>query len=292
MLEGIETITDIPSLLDYLNEFEKVYEGSGIKNKFDEALGKIGEYINDYLDGFAVITDEELATAIRASIKNTLGDMVYKILGVDNWDFAKLLDYIDDKTKQSIISGIKAGVETSLDGIANVSIVESLSEIAENPNSLTSQFLTFIFSQEKFIETVKTTLRKVVTDIQDASKEDIDSGNLNKKEEAIKDAVKTALVFARVDAVKTILGSLDATNNANLNNSPWGLFKKILNWEKCVNVFTENDLLDVYNKLVELCGVIDEMITYDRGSIYYTKDYDDYQENVDWWVLTFNNEIQ
>jgi hypothetical protein len=44
--------------------------------------------------------------------------------------------------------------------------------------------------------------------------------------------------------------------------------------------------------LVELTEVIDEMITYDRTAIFYDiENFADYQENVDWWVLKFNEEL-
>ena len=51
-------------------------------------------------------------------------------------------------------------------------------------------------------------------------------------------------------------------------------------------------MTDVYDALVELGKVIDDMITYTRGSIYYDiEEFADYQENVDWWVVKFIEEI-
>ena len=52
MLEGIESINNIQSLLDYINEFEKVYEASGLKNKLDESLGSIADNFDAYIDAF------------------------------------------------------------------------------------------------------------------------------------------------------------------------------------------------------------------------------------------------
>jgi hypothetical protein len=46
-------------------------------------------------------------------------------------------------------------------------------------------------------------------------------------------------------------------------------------------------MLKVYNSITELMSIIDEIITYDRTDINYYKDYDDYEQDHDWWVLSF-----
>ena len=143
------------------------------------------------------------------------------------------------------------------------------------------------------METVKSSLRDIVTEIEESSKEDIDGSNVDAKQQAVDIAIKNALINARVEAVDEIMSDFDATNDANLTTGPWAIFKKVLNWQKCVEIFTELDMLDVYNALVELSQVVDGMLTYDRGSIYYDiESFDGYQENVDWWILQYNEELE
>jgi hypothetical protein len=142
------------------------------------------------------------------------------------------------------------------------------------------------------METVKSSLRDIVSDIEEASKENVDAGNVDKKQKAINTAVQNALINARVDAAEKIMVEFNAVNDANLNNSPWGFFKKILTWQKCVEIFNELKMIDVYTAMVELTEKVDEVITYDRGPILYNiENFADYQEDVDWWVLKFNEEL-
>lgn len=311
MLEDIANIDSIESLLAYLNEFDALYEAYGIKAELNKELGTIGTHINKYLDAF-IADNNYLAASYMVEWLQSKKSEWGNIMIVGN-KISKLIDsvtvenveetlnaidkygkYIGLNAKEAAASYVKAAINTALSEIMEYSFVESLEKIMlEEDTNLTSQIISYIFSQEKFMETVKTTLYDIVETIENASKEDIDDDNLDQKTKAINTTVTNTLIEARKAARNTILSNFDATNDANLNNGPWGTFKKILNLEICVNVFTENDLLDVYNKLVDLCGVIDEMITYDRSAIYYDiKELSDYQENVDWWVLTFNEEIQ
>lgn len=392
MLEGIESINNIQSLLDYLNEFEKVYEASGLKNKLDENLGSIADNFDAYIDAFVEssvnqkpdenLSEEEALAAYKANIKKQLENSVEgwdtalaaikKIQeGVKNplpwgkeWltepnpsfmkdEVASLEAYLvsanallgeleglvtkevveervkaiapikievqslgisreinpetwltgadaayADKLKEQIasneklIAAAKVALRTSIQEISSKSLVESLETAVNEPGSTTGKVLNYLFAQESFMESVKTSLREIVTNIEEESKDKVDAGNVDKKQQAINTAIQNTLINARVDAVDKILLEFNATNEANLNNGPWATFKKILNWQKCVEVFAELKILDVYDALVELSEVVDEMITYDRGSILYDiEEFADYQENVDWWVLKFNEEL-
>lgn len=392
MLEGIESINSIQSLLDYLNEFEKVYEASGLKNKLDENLGSIADNFDAYIDAFVEssvnqkpdenLSEEEALAAYKANIKKQLENSVEgwdtalaaikKIQeGVKNplplgkvWltepnpsfmkdEVASLEAYLvsanallgeleglvtkevveervkaiapikievqslgisreinpetwltgadaayADKLKEQIasneklIAAAKVAFRTSIQEISSKSLVESLETAVNEPGSTTGKVLNYLFAQESFMESVKTSLREIVTNIEEESKDKVDAGNVDKKQQAINTAIQNTLINARVDAVDKILLEFNATNEANLNNGPWATFKKILNWQKCVEVFAELKILDVYDALVELSEVVDEMITYDRGSILYDiEEFADYQENVDWWVLKFNEEL-
>lgn len=389
MLEGIESINDIQSLLDYLNEFEKVYEASGLKNKLDEELGSIADNFDAYIDAFVDasvnqkpdenLSEEEALAAYKANIKNQLKNSItgwdtvleaiqkvqvgvklfgkwiiepnpsfmkdevaslnaylaaanalsgeldnlttkeaveekikalptvkieYQTIGFsreikpETWLTGAEADYADKIKEQiagneTLIAATKAALRTAIEEISSKSLVESLETAINEPESTTGMVLNYLFSQESFMETVKASLREIVAEIEEASKDNVDADNVDKKQQAINTAAQNALINARVDAVDNILNDFKAANEANLNNGPWAIFKKVLNWQKCVEVFTELKLLDVYNVLVELTDVVDEMITYDRGAIYYDiEELANYQENVDWWILKFNEDLE
>jgi hypothetical protein len=74
-----------------------------------------------------------------------------------------------------------------------------------------------------------------------------------------------------------------------LNNGPWGLFKKLLNWNTCIELFEKARLLQVYDALIDLIETVEEMVAYDKGLYYYhIENLEDYQEDVDWWVISAN----
>ena len=246
MLEDIEEIKDIESLLQFMRDFENIYEGSGLRNKFDESLDVFGDNIGDWTNGF----------------NKLLGQFGFNIEGLLN---------------------------TILGELKNASLVESLEKALAEPNSLTSKFLNYLFSQEEFMDTVKASLRTIVAEIEEASKNDVNVGNLDKKTAAINTAKTNALIYARAAAVEAIKDDFALTNETNLNNlyaGPWGVFQQILKNGYCIDAFSKLDILEVYDALVKFSQVVEEMIAYDMGSFYYhIVELEDYQENVDWWVI-------
>ena len=380
MLEDIENIHDIPSLLQYLKDFENLYEASGIKNELDKSLGSIADNFDAYIDAYvdAIVNqkpdenlnEEEALAAYKANIKKQLensiegcngaisaidgynNSVLSNIFGkkglsekasmqafiataqtlnndIDNLskedietriksiepievDLAGLVtfdidpstwltgaeaDYADKIAQQiagneTLIAAAKAAVRSAVEEIAGQSLVESLETAVNDPESTTSQVLNYLFAQEAFMETVKTSLREIVAGIEEASKDSINGSNVTAKDAAISTAKTNALLYARANAVETILADLEAENYNNLNNGAWGIFKQVLAWEKTVEFFANNKMTDVYDVLVELGKVIDNMITYTRGSIYYDiEEFAGYQENVDWWIVKFNEEV-
>lgn len=246
MLEDIEEIKDIESLLQFMRDFENIYEGSGLRNKFDESLDVFGDNIGDWTNGF----------------NKLLGQFGINIEGLLN---------------------------TILGELKNASLVESLEKALAEPNSLTSKFLNYLFSQEEFMDTVKASLRTIVAEIEEASKNDVNVGNLDQKTAAINTAKTNALIYARAAAVEAIKDDFALTNETNLNNlyaGPWGVFQQILKNGYCIDAFSKLDILEVYDALVKFSQVVEEMIAYDMGSFYYhIVELEDYQENVDWWVI-------
>lgn len=382
MLEDIEKINDIPSLLKYIEDFENLYEASGLKNQLDKSLGSIADNFDTFIDEFidlALKNDENMSEEealakykedIKKSLKNSIDacngtiELIDYALKLSNSfekyvkeERASMVEYvtaaqalyndIDKLSKKDIekridaikpvvitfeipdwlnffgisippvdiqpstflgsaedifkkaisnsetsINVIKAGLRTAISEISSLSLVESLEKAINEPTSITGQVLNYLFAQETFMEYVKSTLRTIVEGIEEASKLEIGSNNMNIKELAIQTAATNSILQARVNATELVKEKFNATNNENLTSGPWGAFKKVLNWEPCVQAFTDLRILEVYDALVKLTEVIDEMITYDKGAVLYNiENLEDYQENVDWWVLQFNEEL-
>lgn len=139
------------------------------------------------------------------------------------------------------------------------------------------------------MDTVKASLRTIVADIEEASKNDVNAGNSDEKTAAINTAKTTALINARALAAQKINDDFALTNQTNIDNlyaGPWGIFQQILNNGHCIDAFNKLDLLEVYDVLVKLSKVVEEMIAYEKGRIYYyIAELEDYQQDIDWWVI-------
>ena len=255
MLDDIEKIKDIESLLNFIKDFEGLYEGSGLGNKLDESFDLFSDGIDNIIS--------EIAKASK------------EILGVSIPDGAEGV--------------VKALVNKALGDLKELSLVESLEKALAEPDSRTSKLLNFLFSQEKIMDTVKSTLRTIATEIEESSMNDILAGNSDVKNAAINVAKTTALINARAAAYETIKDDFALTNQANLDNlyaGPWGVFQKVLDNPYCIDAFSKLDILEVYDALVKLSEVVEEMIAYEKGNIYYyIVDLNDYQQDVDWWVI-------
>lgn len=409
MVEGIEKINDIESLLAFMNEFEKVYEASGLKNKLDESLGSIADNFDAYIDAFVdsivkqepdenldpeaafesfrstlkkqledskesaekfvsainainkagydylkdelselnayVTSMEELLNEIDDYTYDEYGALLIKVNAIPGVNFNEFIidpkgglwgsnktlirtinwlagvtlidsngyfvleidpstyltgeekDYLDGirdmiQQNEAAINATKAALRAAIESIQGASLVGSLETAVNNPESTTGKVLNYLFSQETFLESVKKSLRDIVTGIEEDAKDKIDNGNVDLKAKAIESSKNNALLYARAEAIKSIDKQLAATNEANLNGGPWGIFKRVLNWEKCVMLFTECGILDVYNALCDFAAIVDQIYTYNRTAVYYDiENFADYQENVDWWVLTYNEEF-
>lgn len=251
MLDDIEKIEDIKSLLKFIKDFENLYLASGLSTKFDESLDLFGDGIDTFISEF---------TNVLGKFGITLPEGVVKSL-----------------------------LNIALGELKELSLVESLEKTLAEPDSLTSKFLNFLFSQEKIMDTVKASLRTIVADIEEASKNDVNAGNSDEKTAAINTAKTTALINARALAAQKINDDFALTNQTNIDNlyaGPWGIFQQILNNGHCIDAFNKLDLLEVYDVLVKLSKVVEEMIAYEKGRIYYDiAELEDYQQDIDWWVI-------
>lgn len=238
----IDKIKTAEDFIAFLNEFEKVYQATGIQNMLNELVGNFANNVKGYLDHFSY--NQKLANTLKA-----------------------MLDLCFDK-------------------LENLSIIELMEKAASDPYSLEGKFLNSLFANDKIMGGIKTTLKSVVEKIEAASKESIDISN---KKAAIEVAKTNAILNARVKAgemIMTDFNSVNAENLANLNKGPWGVLKSLLNKEGCEELFTKCGISDVYTAFTKLINKVEDMVLYDKGTIYYDiENMGDYQENVDWWLL-------
>lgn len=186
---------------------------------------------------------------------------------------------------------IRSFLKNLLGNISDFKFVDMLEKAVADPNSFFSKILNGLFSQEAFLNFVKSTLTTVVEGIESASKDLIDSSNTTIKEAAINLARINALANARIDAADKLWAAFDKKNAEEisvLDAFGWGIFKKVLNSKVCVDEFTKHDMLDIYNLLTDFVKTIEDLVSYDKGSIVYEKEWDEYQQDVDWWILSFN----
>lgn len=403
LLSDIEKITDAKSLIKFLNDYERMYEASGIKSQLNTTIGTIGDYIKDPSLILGLIkgdktdqTTEEALVSYKETLKSKLNNQVtlcnaaLEILKFTS-SFAgekeelsnfinavnALLAKIDAlETKEDVENEVKklpkininitfevpifgtqtinrnidpttflgeaedvfnnlisdsifnngmfdGFVDAIIDDILDYNFVETLeaslnSDVTGNvtmddilaalnltdteaskaaretiKNKLTKNTVEYLFSQPQFKQMVIDSLREIVKAYEDSEMSDIAANNKALRDQAIALAKSTAITKARVKATYKIDTELAADNEENLNSGAWGMFKKVLNNKKCVDIFTELSMLDVYNALTEFVAVVDGIYTFEikpneAGEKYnYYKEPADYEQDVDWWLLTF-----
>ena len=210
-------------------------------------------YLKPMLEEIDKITDFESLLKFMSGLENNSSDLRNKIE-----------EYLDSVLKEN---PTLKGLMKILDGVTLVSICEKLYDI-----DIAKKIIDSLFSEEN-MDIVKKSLRDIVTEIESAN-----AGNLLEKEKAIDIAKEIALSNAKAEAVQKIEEDLALINETNLNKlyaGPWGVFQKILENDNCIEAFNQRP--EVYDALVKLSQVVEEMIAYDKGSFSYS------DEN--WWVI-------
>ena len=267
------------------------------------AMNTYEEQVLAILNNFDNMTDQEIKTAVNALPSITL-EAVGKLSGkkytytVNPIDFIKKANEAIGSATDTVLPAIAAGIKSAIEDTLgeNTSLADALKKATEvdeegNP-TYTAQFLTALFEQESVIEGIKTSLRTAVEAAENQSNSNIDKENISEQQKAINATAAEALRQARKVASGKIVENFNATNKANLNNGAWSIFQKILKSEQCINAFDNLGIMDVYNALVDLSNLVEEMIAYDKGNTYYHKQESEYQEDVDWWVIRALPELE
>jgi hypothetical protein len=204
---------------------------------------------------------------------------------------------IDEIVNYSLVDALEISLNSSVEGNVTWEDFVSLFNFKDAgvaaqaretiKTKLTKMAVNALFSNPEFMQYVIDTIRDLLVKYEESAIKAAIEKNLTARDLGIQTAFYEAVTYAREDAIRKIDANLKATNDKNLTSGPWGMFKKVLNHEKCVTIFTELGMLKVYNSITELMSIIDQIITYDRTDINYYKDYDDYEQDHDWWVLSF-----
>lgn len=228
-VEDIKNIKDVESLLSILDEFMRYYEVTGTKDQILGGVGNLSDYITDFSEVIAQWFPNSNNFLIQATIK---------------W------------------------VEDKLNELLNVNIVDILSEAAANPDSYSAKILNWMLSQTEIRDAILDSIVKVIEDIEDASKDQIDQTNQAMKEAAIAQAKATALYKAKIAAHVNIEDAFTQLNQNEINKldkSVWGIFRMILNWDKTQEVFEQLQLTKVYDIFQEISKKVEEVVVYEEG---------------------------
>ena len=182
---------------------------------------------------------------------------------------------------------IRTMIESGIANLENMDLTTYFNNVANNA------FLTYLFENTDLLTTLKTTLKDTIESIEENSKNDIDNANQDAKDAAIYETLKAAVDLARIEATGNVKEQIRVTNEENLTTGPWGIFKKVLYWSECYNLFVELGITDVYNTLLDLCDIVDKMLIYNQdGSIRDVHEkYEDYDKGVDYEVIELTKEI-
>lgn len=303
IMNEIDAIDDIESLIAYLEKAEARYDARyDFTGKFNNAIGSLSEMIDNSFDLIINNSPTEIEEIIKLAIKDTpyIGEGIYKV--IKNWSLSEILDgsgFWANAAKEiiaPILANVKANIKTSLDNLATKSITDILQDLTADSESLTSKILAYMFEQEASLSYVKTMLKEIISGIEELELDRITAGNMDLKKLAIEAARDKAIeisVPAAKAAVKTALETTNQAQLTNLSNSPWGLIQLVVNSEDVANFCAKNNLMEIYNALVELDNIVKDMVIFNQeGTIVLNPTLPKYYvENVDYWVeaLTESN---
>jgi vacuolar-type H+-ATPase subunit D/Vma8 len=150
-----------------------------------------------------------------------------------------------------------------------VNIVDIMAAAVADPDSIQAKLLDWMFSQTTIRDALLDSIVKVVEGIENANKEQIEQTNNALKEAAILSAKTTALYKAKIAAHKDVEVKFDMLNQNEidkLNNSIWGIFRGILDWDKTKALFEELQIVKVYDVLQQIAQKIEEFVIYEEGA--------------------------
>ena len=256
--------------------------------EYVDAAQSLYDNIDNYTSKAAI---EKAINSIKpVSVKFKIFTKEYEF-SFDPADFLTFSATFDDKLADALKNSadfFRPLYKTAIDNILKADLVEILKESLEDPDSYQSKIVTSLFANEQFMASFKSALVKVVEEIEATVKDNTDANNSL----VLAGAKENAIHFARLSAVNQLGKELENVNNneiAKLYDGPWGWVKEIVTNPNYIGIFTQLKLDSVYTALKSLITVLEDMVTYTELSVSYDiEKYEDYQENVDWWLQTIN----
>lgn len=228
-IEDIKKIKDVQSLIALLDDFMSYYKVSGTKDQILGGVGVLSQYITDFSQVLASWFPNSNNILIQTTIK---------------W------------------------VETKLNEFLNFNIVDLLEEAVADPDSWEAKLFDWMFSQTAIRDAILDSIVNVIKGIEDATNGSIADTNEAWKQAGILSARTTALYQAKIAAQKVVEKNFNQLNQCELdklNNSVWGIFRMILNWDKTKAVFEELNITAVYDIFQQIAVKIEEVVMYEEG---------------------------
>lgn len=240
----IEKINDLKTVEDLVEYIQYVENLYAVSDLKTEVDATVG-YVIDY-----IVPKEYQDNQIYEWIKTN----------IFNWNFSSLFSYANDIV-----------VDIPLVGTVNIS-----TWAREKIDAVLS-------SDSELKKTIQNKLVEVVTKVEDAYNEKVDSDNATAEELAENVAKATALSNAKIAAkvaAEAELAAVNAANVADLNDGMWGTMVKLLNSDYCQTKFEEYGLGEVYTDLVALCPQVENLVKYTAGTYTFPEEYQKVTEDV------------
>ena len=231
-------------------------------------------YIESQLDKISEIKSvEELAAYIQyveaiymvSGLKNTVDEALGTVIDYlvpDQYKDNQIYEWVKEQLLNWTVSSLFNFEEDIIADIPLVGVVNVSSWAREKINGVLN-------SNSALTQKLKNALVDVVSEIEQAYRENVDANNATAEELAYNYAKSTALLEAKVAAKTEADKNLEVVNAAevaNLNDGVFGSLVKILNSDFCKTQFEENGLADVYTTLQTICGYAEDFVQYSAGS--------------------------
>lgn len=228
-IEDIKNVKDVESLIALLDDFMSYYKVSGTKDQILGGVGVLSDYITDFSQMIASWFPNSNSILVQTTIK-----------------------FVENKLKE----------------LLDVNIVDIMAEAVADPDSWQAKALDWMFSQTAIRDAILDSIVNVIKDIEDTTNGSIADTNEAWKQAGILAAQTTALYQAKIAAQKDVEKNFNQVNQNELdklNNSVWGIFRMILNWDKTKAVFEELHITAVYDIFQQIAVKIEEVVMYEEG---------------------------
>lgn len=262
--ELTQEIADIDSADEFVEYVKKLsIKYQDFESTLDNGLGNVGDLLGKYVPSF------------------NLGDILGSLGG-----------------SRGILDDILGGLDFSnmLNSIKDINLTKLLIENVENKDGWVYKAVSKLFENPEFVKMMQEALVKAVKEAAKLDELAANLQNVASKEAAIEFTKNLVISEAQNEARLSVEAAIEAANKANLdklNSGPWGLLKKVIAWEPCVNLFNEHGLTKVHTALEKLCGFIEGMISYERiENTQFEVAKEDYVEGVHYWIIKYESDIE